>query len=102
MDTSKFITSSAEIGHSIAFELKTEKKIQRSIQRLRSGRPSIICSGLRSALKLAQGLLVVGPPGACMSDASPPDELYLVETAVLVNLMRALAAKIGALWSFLH
>lgn len=29
-----------------------------------------------------------------MSDASPPDELYLVETAVLVNLMRALAAKI--------
>lgn len=44
--------------------------------------------------KAWEGILIVGPPGVCKSEASPSDDIYLVETAALVARMTAFAAKI--------
>lgn len=83
-------------NRSIAFELKTQKNNPAEYNKSEVGQAHNHIQWLKDneAEFPAGGLLIVGPPGICKSEASPSDEIFLVETEALVNRMRALVAKI--------
>lgn len=81
---------------SIAFELKTEKNNPAEYNKAEVGQAHNHLQWMKDnmAESPAGGLLLVGPPGICKEEASPSEEIYLVEITTLADRMRNLAAKI--------
>ncbi|WP_062112225.1 hypothetical protein [Aureimonas sp. AU40] len=80
----------------VAFELKTEKNEPAQYNKSEVGQAHNHLQWLKDneTGTRCDGLLLVGPPGVCKSEASPSDDIYLVETNTLVERMRALIARI--------
>lgn len=80
----------------VAFELKTEKNDPAQYNKAEVGQAHNHIQWLKDNEKevRSDGLLLVGPPGVCKSEASPSEEIFLVETDALVACMRTFAAKI--------
>ncbi len=85
-----------ETSTAIAFELKTEKNNPAEYNKAEVGQAHNHLQWMRDEMSESQtgGLLLVGPPGICKEEASPSDEIYLVETTALAARMRLLAAQI--------
>lgn len=80
----------------VAFELKTEKNNPAEYNKSEVGQAHNHVQWLKDNEPdyASGGLLIVGPPGVCKSEASPADDLFLVETGVLASRMRSLATKV--------
>jgi len=80
----------------IAFELKTEKNSPAEYSKAEVGQAHNHVQWIKDneSESTSGGLLIIGPAGVCKSEASPSDEIFLVETSVLAAKMRALATKI--------
>ncbi len=80
----------------IAFELKTEKNEPAEYNKAEVGQAHNHIQWLKDNEKdvRSDGLLLVGPSGVCRSEASPSENIFLVETTSLADRMRTLAAKI--------
>jgi len=80
----------------VAFELKTEKNEPAEYNKAEVGQAHNHIQWLKDNEKnvRSDGLLLVGPPGVCKSEASPSEDIFLVETKSLVDRMRTLVAKI--------
>lgn len=85
-----------EAGTLVAFELKTEKNEPAEYNKAEVGQAHNHIQWLKDNEKdvRSNGLLLVGPSGICKSEASPSEDIYLVETKSLADRMRAFAAKI--------
>jgi hypothetical protein len=79
-----------------AFELKTQKNDPAEYNKQEVGQAHNHVQWLKDSEGDTNwdGLLIVGPPGVCKSEASPSDDIFLVETGSLVARMREFAAKI--------
>lgn len=82
--------------YGIAFELKTEKKDPAEYNKQEVGQAHNHIQWLKDNEPDFNwdGLLLVGPNGTCKVEASPSDDIFLVETAILSQQMRSLAAKL--------
>ncbi len=82
--------------YAIAFELKTEKNNPAEYNKAEVGQSHNHLQWLKDNLDgfVCSGILIIGPNGICKSEASPSDDIFLVETKALVGRMRALVAKI--------
>lgn len=80
----------------VAFELKTEKNEPAQYTKAEVGQAHNHLQWLKDSEGETRsgGLLLVGPPGICKSEASPSDDIYLVETSALVERMRSFISKI--------
>ncbi|NML77004.1 DEAD/DEAH box helicase family protein [Rhizobium sp. S-51] len=80
----------------VAFELKTEKNAPAEYSKSEVGQSLNHIQWLKDneGEKAWEGVLIVGPPGVCKSEASPSDEIFLVETTALAARMTEFAAKI--------
>lgn len=80
----------------IAFELKTEKNDPAEYSKTEVGQAHNHIQWIkdREPDLMSDGLLLVGPNGVCKPEASPSEEIYLVETAFLQRRMQILTAKI--------
>jgi hypothetical protein len=80
----------------VAFELKTEKKEPAEYNKAEVGQAHNHIQWLKDNEKdvRSEGLLLVGPSGVCKSEASPSEDIFLVETRSLVARMQTFAAKI--------
>jgi hypothetical protein len=80
----------------IAFELKTEKNAPAEYNKKEVGQAHNHIQWLQdNQNELAwNGLLILGPGGICKSEASPSDDIFLVEPTALAARMREFSAKI--------
>ncbi|RVO78946.1 helicase [Sinorhizobium medicae] len=80
----------------VAFELKTEKNDPAEYNKHEVGQSMNHVQWLKDneGDKAWEGVLIVGPPGVCKSEASPSDDIFLVETTALAARMTEFAAKI--------
>ena len=80
----------------VAFELKTEKNDPAEYNKHEVGQSLNHIQWLKDneGEKTWEGLLIVGPPGICKSEASPSDDIFLVESTALAARMTEFAAKI--------
>ncbi|GLU28014.1 DEAD/DEAH box helicase family protein [Brucella sp. NBRC 12950] len=80
----------------VAFELKTEKNNPAEYNKQEVGQSLNHIQWLKEneSEKAWEGILIVGPPGVCKSEASPSDDIFLVETTALAARMTEFAAKI--------
>ncbi|MGX1101589.1 hypothetical protein [Amorphus sp. MBR-141] len=85
-----------EAGTLVAFELKTEKLEPAQYTKAEVGQAHNHIQWLKDNERevKSEGLLLIGPPGICKSEASPSDEIFLVETKALVERMQMFVAKI--------
>ncbi|RVO40422.1 helicase [Sinorhizobium meliloti] len=79
-----------------AFELKTEKNEPAEYSKQEVGQSMNHIQWLKDneSEKTWEGVLIVGPPGICKSEASPSDDIFLVETTALAARMTEFAAKV--------
>lgn len=79
-----------------AFELKTQKNNPAEYTKQEVGQAHNHLQWLSdNEGEIAwEGLLLVGPPGVCKSEASPSENIFLVETQVLAARMLEFAAKV--------
>jgi hypothetical protein len=80
----------------LAFELKTKKSQPAKYNKEEIGQAHNHLQWVSEKYPNCKcdGLLIVGPAGACSKEASPSDTIYLVETAALQKRMEELTAKI--------
>ncbi|MBP6580209.1 MAG: hypothetical protein KA199_01615, partial [Sphingorhabdus sp.] len=80
----------------VAFELKTEKNNPAEYNKAEVGQAHNHIQWLKDNLVdyTTGGLLLVGPPGVCKAEASPSEEIFLVETDALTTKMWGLVTKI--------
>ncbi|APO67513.1 DEAD/DEAH box type DNA/RNA helicase protein [Rhizobium gallicum] len=80
----------------VAFELKTQKNSPAEYTKQEVGQAHNHLQWLADNEGETgwQGLLIVGPPGICKSEASPSDNIFLVETQALAARMLEFAAKV--------
>lgn len=80
----------------VAFELKTEKNDPAEYNKREVGQSMNDVQWLKDneGGKDWEGVLIVGPPGVCKSEASPSDKIFLVESDALASRMKEFAAKI--------
>jgi Superfamily II helicase len=80
----------------VAFELKTEKNDPAEYNKHEVGQSMNHIQWLKDheGEKNWEGMLIVGPRGFCKSEASPSDDIFLVETTALAARMNEFAAKI--------
>ncbi len=85
-----------EMKELIAFELKTQKDNPAEYTKSEIGQCHNHIQWIKEneADFTFNGLLLVGPPGLCRPEASPSDNIFLVETEFLVDRLRELAVKI--------
>lgn len=86
-----------EANAGAAFELKTEKNNPAEYNKAEVGQAHNHIQWLadNEAETAWEGLHIVGPPGICKGEASPSENIYLVETQALAARMREFAAKVG-------
>nr|WP_246737465.1 hypothetical protein [Nordella sp. HKS 07] len=80
----------------IPFEMKTKKDAPANYKKEDVGQVHNHQQWLKDEYPehKCEGVLIVGPPGTCSKDASPSDDIFLVETAVIVHRMEEFVAKI--------
>jgi tetratricopeptide (TPR) repeat protein len=80
----------------VAFEMKTKKDAPAKYKKEEIGQVHNHQQWLKDEYSQykSDGALIVGPPGACNRDASPTEDIFLVETATIAHRMEELAAKV--------
>jgi hypothetical protein len=83
--------------HGVAFELKTEKVSPAEYNKHEVGQAHNHLQWLadNEAETKWEGLLIIGPAGLCKVEASPTDNIFVVETATLAARMTEFAAKVA-------
>jgi hypothetical protein len=83
--------------HGVAFEHKTEKDSPAEYNKHEVGQAHNHLQWLADNETETKwdGLLIVGPAGLCKEEASPSDDVFVVETCTLANRMTEFAAKVA-------